>query len=98
MSEPGEPPSHWPALLDVTSVTRETGFSKTKIYRMMAEQPPQFPRACKAGGSTVWHAAEVWQWIANRPRVSVRTQRPAAPTPPQTPHQPARQRGSVQVG
>lgn len=66
-----EPPESWPALLDIRFVSQQTGFSSTTLYRLMAEAPPAFPVARKAGHSTLWLASEVWEWIVSRPTIQV---------------------------
>jgi len=59
------------ALIRLPVVKQLTGYSTTTIYEQMAEG--HFPCAVHLGPRAVaWHAAEVLDWIAARPRVVVR--------------------------
>jgi prophage regulatory protein len=56
------------ALIRLPVVKQLTGYSTTTIYEQMAEG--QFPCAVHLGPRAVaWHAGEVLDWIAARPRV-----------------------------
>ncbi|HEX2941530.1 MAG TPA: hypothetical protein VHO91_10815 [Rhodopila sp.] len=50
-------PEHWPALLGIDFIKRETGLSQG--VRIGARR-------------TAWHAAEVWDYLQSRPRVPVK--------------------------
>ena len=66
-------PTDWSILLNLPDVSKATGLSWTTIYTMMGKS--EFPIACKAGGSTVWYASEVWEWINTRPQIIPRAGR-----------------------
>lgn len=76
-----EPPDSWPALVDIKFVRQQTGFGKTTLYALMAQDPPEFPVARKAGRSTLWLASELWEWIHTRPPIQVGKKPTAAEGP-----------------
>ena len=48
-------------------VEERSGFSRATIYRKMATEPPEFPRAYKIGAKSVaWLESEINQWISDR--------------------------------
>ena len=64
---PAAPPTPVPQILRRPDVQAQTGLSKTGLYALIGEGT--FPRPVQLGPRRVgWHAAEVAEWIASRPR------------------------------
>lgn len=56
-------------VIRLAAVKGKTNLSKSTIYRLEAEG--DFPKRVRLGAnSTGWHAEEIDEWLANRPRVS----------------------------
>ena len=65
----GVPTSSQSRVLRLKEVCSVTGFGRSFIYQLQAEQ--RFPRSIKIGARAVgWLESEVRQWIDNRIRVS----------------------------
>jgi prophage regulatory protein len=58
-------------LLSLRQVKQQVGASSASIWRWLAEG--KFPRPirlspCERGKRVAWHAGEIYEWIAQRPR------------------------------
>jgi prophage regulatory protein len=63
------PPSPQSRVLRLKEVCKVTGFGRSFIYQLQAQQ--RFPHSIKIGERAVgWLESEVRQWIDNRVRVS----------------------------
>lgn len=53
--------------LRLPDVRRLTGYSRSMIYALMAQEPPAFPRKKQIGPNTViWLESEVRAWMRRR--------------------------------
>jgi prophage regulatory protein len=67
-------------ILKRIAVEKKSGFSRSKIYSMLADPASDFPRPIRlSGGNSVgWYEHEIDAYLASRPRVSYRSNGGAA--------------------
>ena len=58
-------------LLTRRQVEELFGLSRSTIYRMMRQEPPEFPPPIRIGQRAVrWKESELSEWVAARPRAT----------------------------